>query len=175
VRTALVALGSNLGDRAARLQEGLAGLATLARPESLCASHLYETAPWGIEDQPVFLNAVARFDTSLEPAGLLAALKGIERAAGRPAADPRRWGPRTLDLDLLDLAGIVGEGDGLTLPHPRIAERAFVLVPLCEIAPLWSHPLTGRTAVEMLAELDPDPALVRVACRLLPATEGSSS
>jgi 2-amino-4-hydroxy-6-hydroxymethyldihydropteridine diphosphokinase len=175
VTTAWVALGSNLGDRAGRLGEGLAGLARLLRPESLGASHLYETQPWGVEDQPPFLNAVVRFETALDPVALLDALKGIERAAGRPEADPRRWGPRTLDLDLLDLGGAVLEADALTLPHPRIAERAFVLVPLCEIAPHWTHPVTGRTAVEMLAHLDPDPAHVRLFGRLEPAAKGGGS
>jgi 2-amino-4-hydroxy-6-hydroxymethyldihydropteridine diphosphokinase len=106
---ALIGLGSNLGDRSRTLSEALTALALLGG--SLRASHLYETAPWGVRDQPRFLNAVALLETDLAPEPMLGALKAIERRAGRPEADPERWGPRVLDLDLLDLDGIVREGD----------------------------------------------------------------
>lgn len=164
-----VALGSNLGDREAVLAAALGRLADLAAGRTVRSSHIYETLPWGIADQPPFLNSVASFETCLDPPALLAALQGIERDAGRTGG--LRWGPRVLDLDILDMEGIRRESDPI-LPHPRIAERAFVLVPLCEIAPGWVHPLTGRSAAGMLQDLDPDPGEVRVAGRA-PVLEGN--
>lgn len=157
---ALVALGSNLGDRAAVLAAALRGLAALADGGEVRSSHLYETRPWGIEEQPWFLNSVASFRTDLDPPALLAALQRIERDAGR--TEGLRWGPRVLDLDILDMDGACREADPI-LPHPRIAERPFVLVPLCEIDPGWVHPLTGKTAAEMLRDLDPEPEDCRLA------------
>ncbi len=102
---------------------------------------------------PSFLNAVVQFEATLAPRALLAILQAIEREAGRVPGE--RWGPRALDLDLLDHDGARIDTPDLVLPHPRIAERAFVLVPLCEIAPGWRDPLTGRTAVEMLRRAGP--------------------
>ncbi len=161
---AFVGLGGNLGDRAGVLSAAAAALRDAAQPGSFRASHLYETRPWGMADQPDFLNAVVSFDTSLDPTDLLAFLEGIETRFCRVRCE--RWGPRILDLDLLDLGGTVLSTGELTLPHPRIEERGFVLVPLCEIEPGWRDPLTGRTAVEMLERLDPNPTEVRPAGRL---------
>jgi 2-amino-4-hydroxy-6-hydroxymethyldihydropteridine diphosphokinase len=161
---AFVGLGGNLGDRAAVLSAAAVTLREAAAPDSFRASHLYETRPWGVTDQPDFLNAVVSFDTSLEAMDLLAFLEEIEIRFCRVRTE--RWGPRILDLDLLDLGGAVLSMADLTLPHPRIEERGFVLVPLCEIEPGWRDPLTGRTAVEMLEHLDPDPIEVRPAGRL---------
>ncbi len=160
----LVALGANLGDRERNLAFAATRLRALAAPGTFRASHLYETPPWGGVPQPDFLNAVVRFETSLAPMALLEILQGMEREAGRSTAE--RWGPRTLDLDLLDHGGACLESPDLVLPHPRIAERAFVLAPLCEIAPGWRDPLTGRSAPEMLVALDPDPDEARPVGRL---------
>jgi 2-amino-4-hydroxy-6-hydroxymethyldihydropteridine diphosphokinase len=169
----LVAVGANLGDRERNLALAAERLRALAVPGSFRASHLYETRPWGGVPQPDFLNAVVRLDASLDPIALLAALQAIEREAGRVPAE--RWGPRALDLDLLDHGGARLESPDLILPHPGIAERAFVLVPLCEIAPEWRDPLTGHTAVEMLVALDPDPADVRPVGKLRSEEESTNA
>jgi 2-amino-4-hydroxy-6-hydroxymethyldihydropteridine diphosphokinase len=157
---AVVGLGSNMGDRAAAVGSAVERLCSFASAGSFRASHLYETRPYGVADQPDFMNAVCLFDTSLAAPRLLASLKEIERQLGR--TESGRWGPRLIDLDLLDLGGETWESTELTLPHPGIAQRPFVLVPLCEVAPGWRDPLTGRSSTEMLAMLDPDPAEVRL-------------
>lgn len=125
------------------------------------ASTLIETTPFGNQDQPTYINAVARIKTHLPALGLLQALREIERSAGRERHE--RWGERTLDLDILDYNGVVLEQGieqtmdaELVLPHPAISEREFVLVPIVEIAPRWKHPVTGMTAGKMLAALDTD-------------------
>lgn len=118
------------------------------------ASRLVVTAPFGRTDQPPFVNAVAEIQTALGPEDLLRKLHAIERLAGRRRT--LRWGPRTLDLDLIDYNGVV-RTKPLTpvLPHPGIPERIFVLAPIHEIAPRWRHPVTRRTAAQMLKRLDP--------------------
>jgi 2-amino-4-hydroxy-6-hydroxymethyldihydropteridine diphosphokinase len=112
------------------------------------------TTPFGMTDQPPFINAAMAVETDLAPSALLLHLQATERRAGRQREI--HWGPRTLDLDLLDYRGLVlNDPSGLVLPHPGIAERPFVLVPIVEIAPQWCHPVTGLTATEMLAEVAP--------------------
>jgi len=140
---AYVALGGNLGDPRRQLEDALAALARLPSTRLLARSRLYRTPPWGVTAQPPFLNAAAALDTALAPHALLDALLGIERRAGR-TREGERWGPRTLDLDLLHMDGVVLRGERLTLPHPRIAGRAFVLLPLAELAPQLELPGQGR-------------------------------
>ncbi|HET6603213.1 MAG TPA: 2-amino-4-hydroxy-6-hydroxymethyldihydropteridine diphosphokinase [Xanthomonadaceae bacterium] len=148
---AFVALGSNLDDPELQVRNGLACLDAISATRLVRASRLYRTPPWGILEQPAFVNAVAELATALAPHDLLAALQGIEDAAGRRRAE--RWGPRTLDLDLLSYDAERIHDGGLTLPHPQLAERAFVLVPLAELAPDLLLP-NARTVVAQLAELD---------------------
>ena len=133
---AFVGLGSNLGESVATLCAALAALDAVADTRLMRASHFYRTPAWGVTEQPDFLNAVAMLRTSLSPARLLAAMLDIERAAGRDrrADDGGRWGPRTLDLDLLLYGDLVVDEAGLRVPHPHLHERAFALVPLVEIA-----------------------------------------
>ena len=149
----LVALGANLesvaGAPAATLAAAL-GAMFAQRIRVLKVSPLYRTPAWPDPSDPPFTNAVALVQTPLGPAGLLAALHTIEAAFGRERTHPNA--PRTLDLDLIDYDGRVEEGPPV-LPHPRIAERAFVLRPLADIAPHWTHPVTQQTVAALLAAL----------------------
>lgn len=148
---AYIALGSNLGDSRRHLVGAIEALARLPGTHVLGQSRFYQTPPWGVTDQPDFLNAVVKIDTPLGPHAVLDALLGIERAAGR--VRDQRWGPRTLDLDLLHMDGVSLHDDRLTLPHPRMADRAFVLLPLNELAPALEIPGQGRVDA-MLAGVD---------------------
>lgn len=148
---ACVALGSNLGDSRRQVLDAVAALAHLAGTRVLARSPLYRTPPWGVLEQPPFVNAAALLDTRLEAHALLDALLAIEQRAGR-VRDVRN-GPRTLDLDLLHMDGVQLHDERLTLPHPRIAERAFVLLPLADIAPDLLLPGQGRVA-DLLAAVD---------------------
>jgi 2-amino-4-hydroxy-6-hydroxymethyldihydropteridine diphosphokinase len=148
--TVYLSLGANLGDRLANLRLALTRLQTLARLEEV--SSLYETQPQGVSDQPLFLNALCRVSTGLEPQALLRFLKNVERETGRQPGG-ERWGPRPIDLDILLYDDRVLDAPELTVPHPRLAERAFVLVPLCELAPELRHPLLGKTMKELLASV----------------------
>jgi 2-amino-4-hydroxy-6-hydroxymethyldihydropteridine diphosphokinase len=152
VTVGFVALGSNLGDARGQIVAAFDALNSLPQTRLLNRSALYLTPPWGVLDQPAFINAVARLDTALAPHELLDGLLGIERAAGR-VRDGERWGPRTLDLDVLHMENVVMSDDRLTLPHPRIAERAFVLLPLSELAPDLLLPGQGKVA-DLLSAVD---------------------
>ena len=140
--TAYVGLGSNLGDRRAALDGALARLA----PRRV--SRVVETAPWGLAQQPPFLNAVAELETDLEPRALLDRLLDLERSFGRRR--DVRWGPRTLDLDLLLYGDRRVREEGLDVPHPRLAERRFVLEGLAELCPDRGVPGLDRTVRELL-------------------------
>jgi 2-amino-4-hydroxy-6-hydroxymethyldihydropteridine diphosphokinase len=149
--TAYVALGSNLDDPEAQVERGFAALAALPGTLLRARSRRYRTPPWGVVDQPDFVNAVARLETSLAPRTLLDALLAIEARAGRVRG--LRYGPRVLDLDLLLYGDCELREAGLTLPHPRLHERAFVLVPLADLAPDLEVPGRGRVA-DLLAQVD---------------------
>jgi len=137
--SAFVGLGANLGDPRAQLEAALAALAALPEVDLLAVSSAYESDPVGpVSDQPAFLNAVAEVATTLEPASLLAALHEIENTLGRIRTV--RFGPRTCDLDLLLYDDVVSDDPALLLPHPRLAERRFVLDPLAELAPMLVLP-----------------------------------
>ncbi len=153
---ACIGLGGNIGDVDAALRAALAALDALPGTRLLRASRFYRTPAWGVEAQPDFTNAVAVLDTALPARDLLDALLDIERAHGRErAADGSRWGPRTLDLDLLLYGEAVIDEPGLVVPHPQLHARAFVLVPLAEVAPDAMVPGRGRVAT-LLAGLGTD-------------------
>ncbi len=151
MNTALIGLGANLGDPLGALRRARGQLGALG--ELTAASRLYRTeAVGGPPGQPPYLNAAAELKTDLAPHELMAALLDLERRAGRVRSE--RWGPRTLDLDLLAYDDLKLDMPGLSLPHPRLFERAFVLAPLGEVAPEWRHPVTGQSVREALARLD---------------------
>ncbi|HEU4665075.1 MAG TPA: 2-amino-4-hydroxy-6-hydroxymethyldihydropteridine diphosphokinase [Dokdonella sp.] len=149
---AFVALGSNLGEPRRQVERAFDALATLASTRLVARSSLYRSAPWGVADQPAFVNAVAELESRLAPRDLLEALLELERSQGR-VRDGMRWGPRTLDLDLLAFADARIDEPGLALPHPHLARRAFVLVPLAEIAPDFVVAGAGRVR-DLLAAID---------------------
>ena len=154
VRQALLGVGANLGDRWGAIRGALEALARTEGIAAVESSTVYETAPVGVLHQPKFLNLVAGIETTLTPEQLLAVLHGLEDAAGRRRSREIRWGPRVLDLDLLLFEGEVRTGPDLILPHPRMWERAFVLVPLRDLLarsarfarPAWAD-LRGRLAL----------------------------
>lgn len=127
-----IGLGSNLGERENNCEEAIR-LIDEARMEVITRSSMYETEPWGVEDQPPFINMVIRVSTDLEPSSLLSELKSIEKKMGRQ--DSYKWGPRVIDLDILLYDDITVDKPDLKIPHPHMFERDFVLKPLAEIAP----------------------------------------
>lgn len=143
-------LGANLGDRMANLQ---AARDALQPPVAVLRnSKVYETSPWGFVDQPSFLNQVIEAQTTLSPYRLLHHLKSIERRLGRTTTF--RYGPRLIDLDILFFGNQILDLGGLLIPHPRLAERAFVLVPLAELAPELVHPQNGQSIRQLLSHVD---------------------
>ena len=150
-RGVYVGLGSNVGDRAAMLRAGRRGLAALGRLAE--CSGVYETAPWGVpDDQPMFLNQVCRMETEFSPGELIKRFQEIEVRQGRDRS--KRLSARELDIDLLVYGDRVIEDPDVTVPHPRLCERAFVVAPLAEIAPDLIVPGTGRAVADVLAGLD---------------------
>jgi 2-amino-4-hydroxy-6-hydroxymethyldihydropteridine diphosphokinase len=133
--SAIIALGGNVGDVRATFGQAIAEVCACAQARLAARSSDYATPPWGEERQPRFINAAIEIETALAPDALLGVLQDVERRHGRERAKERRWGPRTLDLDLIAYDDVLLQTPQLTLPHPRALERAFVLVPIAEIAP----------------------------------------
>jgi 2-amino-4-hydroxy-6-hydroxymethyldihydropteridine diphosphokinase len=154
VGSALIALGGNIGDVRATFAGAISEICNRASARLLARSSDYTTPPWGEERQPPFVNACIEIETALDPHALLAVLHEIESAHGRDRSKEQRFGPRTLDLDLLAYDNSSIDAGGLILPHPRLFERAFVLVPLAEIAP--DRHIGGRTAKEALKAVSVD-------------------
>ncbi|HEX6849907.1 MAG TPA: 2-amino-4-hydroxy-6-hydroxymethyldihydropteridine diphosphokinase [Candidatus Polarisedimenticolaceae bacterium] len=163
-----IALGSNLGDRLAMLQAGLEGVSR-GGIALRAVSSAWETEPVGTREPLWFLNAAARIETALDPEAVLAILLAVERDHGRVRGE--RNAPRSLDLDLLALGGLVRSGPGLELPHPRLWERAFVLAPLAEIEADLIEPVTLRTPAQALAALVA-PTFARPVARLALPNDG---
>jgi 2-amino-4-hydroxy-6-hydroxymethyldihydropteridine diphosphokinase len=151
---ALIALGGNVGDVRATFQKAIANICGMTQGVLKARSSDYATPPWGEPDQARFINACIEIDTGLDPHALLFTLHKIEKKFGRDRANETRWGPRTLDLDLIAYDDVTIDKPELTLPHPRLFERAFVLVPLTEIAP--DHLIGGRSVKAALAGLSTD-------------------
>jgi 2-amino-4-hydroxy-6-hydroxymethyldihydropteridine diphosphokinase len=159
---AYVGLGSNLGERENMIRLALEQLALLPETGLGRVSSLYDTAPVGDLEQPNFLNAVAAVETELTARQLLWNLLLVERRLGRVRTPPARYGPRTIDLDLLLYGDQVIDEPDLAVPHPELARRAFVLVPLVELEPTLVHPVLGDTMVALLARLKARPAVKRM-------------
>ena len=149
---ALIALGGNVGDVRATLDRAIAALCDGTVVKLVARSSDYRTPPWGVTEQPPFINCAIAAETDLLPQELLERGQSIERQFGRDRAREQRWGPRTLDIDLINYAGVTLDTPGLILPHPRALERAFVLMPLAEIAP--DRRIAGMRIVDALAQID---------------------
>ena len=148
--TVAISLGSNLGDRLQLLRKAVCSLESRGF-EILALSDVFETPPWGVKDQPRFLNACILTKTDLSPEDVLAEVKAIEENLGRTRTG--RWGPRLIDLDIIFYDNLTLKTPDLTIPHQEMAGRAFVLLPLAQVAPYWRHPATGHTAEEMARAL----------------------
>jgi 2-amino-4-hydroxy-6-hydroxymethyldihydropteridine diphosphokinase len=149
---ALIALGGNVGDVRDTFRNALTTLCTGADVSLIARSRSYLTPPWGVKDQPPFINCCAAIETTLSPHDLLTRVQAVEQAFGRDRAKERRWGPRPLDIDIIAYDDITVNDPALTLPHPRVFERAFVLVPLADIAP--DRQIAGVRVKDALARID---------------------
>jgi 2-amino-4-hydroxy-6-hydroxymethyldihydropteridine diphosphokinase len=144
----IVALGGNVGDVRSTFERAISMICGMAQASLLARSSDYQTPPWGDEDQPPFINACIVIETALDPHALLHTLQKVEKKFGRDRANEKRWGPRTLDLDILAYGDQRIEEPRLTIPHPRLFDRPFALVPLAEIAP--DRAIGGQTARQAL-------------------------
>jgi 2-amino-4-hydroxy-6-hydroxymethyldihydropteridine diphosphokinase len=149
---ALIALGGNVGDVRTTLARAIERLCDGTDVRLVARSSDYRTPPWGVTEQPPFINCAIVAETDLVPQALLTRAQSVERGFGRDRTREQRFGPRTLDIDLIDYAGVAFDTPGLTLPHPRALQRAFVLMPLAEIAP--DRRIAGMRVADALALLD---------------------
>jgi 2-amino-4-hydroxy-6-hydroxymethyldihydropteridine diphosphokinase len=149
---ALLALGGNVGEVRETIERALAMLCAGDDLRLTARSSDYATPPWGVADQPPFVNLCVAVETALTPHALLARVQAVEQALGRTRAQERRWGPRPIDIDILAYDDVTLDGADLTLPHPRLFERAFVLVPLAEIVP--DRVIAGQRVRDALAKVD---------------------
>lgn len=149
---ALLALGGNLGDVRATFERAITMLCADGAVRLVARSSDYRTPPWGVTEQPAFINAAIVVATSLKPLALLARVQNVEQALGRDRSGERRWGPRPIDIDILAYDNVVLREQDLTLPHPHWFERAFVLLPLAEIAA--DRVIAGRRVGDVLAGAD---------------------
>ncbi|GAB4146014.1 MAG: 2-amino-4-hydroxy-6-hydroxymethyldihydropteridine diphosphokinase [Bacteroidia bacterium] len=148
-RWILLSLGSNIGDREEQLRKAALNIREKLRVQDMICSSVYSTAPWGKTDQPEFLNMVIGFTSTMDAVEMMEEILSVETALGRSRAE--KWGPRTIDIDMLYAGNEIIDHGILTLPHPGITERKFVLLPLAEIAPDFKDPRSGITVREMLA------------------------
>lgn len=162
--TAYLGLGSNVGDRKANLERALEWLNATVGIRVVRSSSIYETEPWGLTDQPHFLNAAVEVETWLEPPDLLEAVKSIEIDMGR--ATTIRFGPRSIDIDILLYGGLVidMQAPDLQIPHPRMSQRAFVLIPLAEVAGDKVHPTTQERIADMALDVEGGGGVAVLAC-----------
>jgi 2-amino-4-hydroxy-6-hydroxymethyldihydropteridine diphosphokinase len=150
---ALLAFGGNVGDVRTTFDRAVAMLCDGDEVRLVARSTDYRTPPWGVTDQPAFVNCCLRIDTALTPRALLTRTQAVETSLGRNRTKEQRWGPRSIDIDLIAYDDVRCKEPDLTLPHPHALERAFVLVPLAEITPDWD--IGGTTVAAALARLDP--------------------
>ncbi len=148
--TVYIGIGSNLGNRQENCLRAIELLQKKGIIVTKCSS-LYETEPWGVKDQPLFINMAIEIETGLKPKVLLKILKDVEKEVGRK--ESLKWGPRIIDLDILLIDNIVLNEDNLKIPHPLMHKREFVLRPLCEIAPDIKHPLLKLSIYELIQKL----------------------
>ena len=149
---AFLGIGANLGDRAHTLRQAACRLHNTAGIQVVSASPVYASAPVGVTDQPDFLNAVLKIETQLTPRTLLDAMLAIEREFGRVRI--KKWGPRTLDLDMLTFGDAIIDEPGLQVPHPHLHKRGFVLAPLCDLFPQGMHPVLAQSFCELAQAID---------------------
>ncbi len=161
-----IGLGSNVGERHRYLNLAAAELRRLPETKVVWYSSVYETDPYGVTDQPKFLNAAGELETSFLPPDLLKELKRIEQSVGR--IERERWGPREIDLDILLYDGLVYSDETVTVPHPELERRKFVLVPLREIAPDLVHPVNGMTMEELVRQCSDEGRVVKTSYHINP-------
>ncbi len=153
IHRVFIGLGSNLGKREENIRRALSWMEDQEGVQLKAVSALRQTQPWGVTDQPSFVNAAAIIETSLSPGALLALLKVGESALGR-APNARRWGPRVIDLDILLFGEQTIQSEDLVIPHPQLTNRSFVMEQIVELDPAALHPPSGRTVLSLLGESD---------------------